>query len=72
MMCAQIDRPGDSRLRFIFDGSMISRTLPANATFEDVALTLGALTRRSRGAPVAIDVTLATSSGRFAGNRAEY
>jgi hypothetical protein len=59
MTCVGVDRARESQLRFIFDNSVISMAIGANTTFGDIALTLGALSRRPRGAPVAIDVTLA-------------
>ena len=52
---------GDSRLRFVFDDSVASFRLCANATFEDVARKWGELTPQHHGNPIAIDVTLAGS-----------
>ena len=47
------------RVRFVFDDAVVSLSLAADATFEDIARTLDELARRHHGKPVAIDVTLA-------------
>lgn len=47
----------NSRLRFVFSDTVLSLGLSANATLEDVARTLGKLSKRRYGNPVAIDVT---------------
>ena len=62
MQLNQVDHAGDSRLRFLFDDAVVSFSLAANATFEDVARTLDELAPQRYGNPVAIDVTLAVSS----------
>ncbi|MBE0531763.1 MAG: hypothetical protein IH626_13115 [Rhodospirillales bacterium] len=49
----------DNRLRFIFNDTVVAVRLAANATFEDIARTLGKLPRQRYGDPLAIDVTLA-------------
>jgi len=48
----------DNRLRFIFNDTVVAVRLAANATFEDIARTLGKLPRQRYGDPLAIDVTL--------------
>lgn len=47
----------DGRLRFVFSDTVVSLGLCANATFEDIARTLGKLSKRHYGNPVAIYVT---------------
>ena len=59
MQPLQADRTGDSRLRFVFDDGVVSFGLAADVTFGDIARTLGGLSSRRYGSPVAIDVTLA-------------
>ena len=59
MQSLQADRTGDSRLRFVFDDGVVSFGLPADVTFGDIARTLGEVSSRRHGSPVAIDVTLA-------------
>jgi hypothetical protein len=59
MQPIQADHTGDSRLRFVFDDGVVSFGLPADVTFGDIARTLGELSSRRHGSPVAIDVTLA-------------
>ena len=54
----QADHTGDSRLRFVFDDGVVSFGLAADVTFGEIARTLGELSRRRYGSPVAIDVTL--------------
>jgi hypothetical protein len=54
----QMDNAGSSRLRFVFDDSVVSVDLATNATFEDIAKMLGELAPRHHGNPVAISVTL--------------
>jgi hypothetical protein len=58
-----MDNAGDSRLRFVFGDTVVSSSLAANATFEDVARTLGELSNERYGNPVAIDVTLGSREG---------
>ena len=58
MQPIQVD-PRDSRLRVVFDDAVVSFGLAVNATFEDIARTMGELSNRRYGDPVAIDVTLA-------------
>lgn len=60
------DNAGHDRLRFVFDGAVVSVGLAANSTFEDVARTLGELEPQGYGNPVAIDVTMAAPSRSFA------
>ena len=59
MLPTQVDHAGDSRLRFIFDDAVISFSLAAHATFEDIARTLGELAQDHNINPLAIDVTFA-------------
>ncbi len=59
MQPIRVSQAGDSRLRFVFDDSVVSCRLAANAVFEDVALALGGLGQQHNGTPIAIDVTLA-------------
>jgi len=66
MQPIQVHHSGDSRLRFVFNDTVVSLTLAANATFEDIARTLGELAPRHYGDPVAIDVTLGSREGGFA------
>ena len=54
----QADQREDSRLRFVFDDGVVSFGLAADVTFGDIARTLGELSSRRYGRPVAIDVTL--------------
>jgi hypothetical protein len=61
----QVDHASDSRLRFVFDDAVVSFGLAVNATFEDIARTMGKLSNRRYGNPVAIDVTLAVPPGSF-------
>jgi hypothetical protein len=58
MQAARADHAGDSLLRVVFDDAVVSLSLAADATFGEVARTLGDLPRRRYGNPVAIDVTL--------------
>lgn len=59
MAFASVDQARANHVRFTFGNSVISMAIAANTTLEDIARTLGDLPRRPRGAPVAIDVTLA-------------
>ena len=65
MAFASVDQARANHVRFTFGNSVISMAIAANTTLEDIARTLGDLPRRPRGAPVAIDVTLAAAPGRF-------
>jgi hypothetical protein len=56
-----LDHAGSRRLRFVFDDSVVSFSLAADATFEDVARKWGQLAARHPGNPLAIDVTLPVS-----------
>lgn len=58
MQPIQVDHATDSRLRFVFNDTVVSSVLAADATFGEVARTLGKLSRKRYGNPVAIDVTL--------------
>jgi len=59
MQHIQPDPACGSRLRFVFSDAVVSLSLPADATFEDIARNLGELAPTRYGDPVAIDVTLA-------------
>ena len=63
MHLTQADHAGNSCLRFIFDDGLASFSLPANATYEDIARTWDELAPLHHGNPVAIDVTLAMTPG---------
>jgi hypothetical protein len=63
MQPIQVDHSGDSRLRFVFHDAVLSFSLAANSTFEDIARTLSELEPQCHGNPVAIDVTLADRRG---------
>lgn len=54
-----------SRLRLVFSDRVVTRELLANATFEDVARTLGRISKRRYGSPLAIHVIVdsATPAG---------
>ena len=58
MQPIQADHAEDRRLRFVFDDGVVSFGLAADVTFGDIARTLGELSSRRYGSPVAIDVTL--------------
>ena len=58
MQPIQAGHTGGSRLRFVFDDGVVSFGLAADVTFGDIARTLGELSSRRYGSPVAIDVTL--------------
>jgi hypothetical protein len=47
-----------NRLRFVFDGAVVSMGFPVDATLEDVACSLETLVPHHDDAPIAIDVTL--------------
>jgi hypothetical protein len=59
------DHAGNSRLRFVFNGTVVLFSLAADATLEDIALALGGLEPQKYGNPVAIDVTLAASTAQI-------
>jgi hypothetical protein len=65
MQPIQVDHAGDNRLRFVFDGAVVSFSLAAHATFEDIARTLGELAQQHYNNPLAIDVTFAVPSESF-------
>jgi hypothetical protein len=62
MQSIQVDHAGASRLRFVFDDGVVSLSLAAHATFEDIARTLGKLAQQHHSDPLAIDVTFAGPS----------
>jgi hypothetical protein len=53
------DGTGINRLRFVFNDTVLSLGLAADATFSDVAEALSGLSRSARPGPTAIDVTVA-------------
>ena len=59
MNSQQFQAAGNDRLRFVFDGSVVSRTLTSGATYGDIAQMLSETRRQLHGNPIAIDVTLA-------------
>ncbi len=50
-----------SRLRFVFDDTVVSLTLAGNSNLEDIAWTLGELSPRY-GKPLAVDITLSEAA----------
>jgi len=65
MQSIQIDHAKDSRLRFVFNHSVMSFSVAPDATFGEIAQTLGGLSSRRYGNPVAIDVKLKRSGVQF-------
>jgi hypothetical protein len=59
MHYTHIDYAGDGRVKFVFSDTVVTLSLATDATFEDIARTLGDLKTSRHGNPVAIDVTLA-------------
>lgn len=53
----QIDSHRPRRLRFVFDGTIVTYGLDASTTLEDIASTMADLSQRY-GYPVSVDVTL--------------
>lgn len=53
-------KPADNRLRFVFDDAVLSFSLAADATFEEIALKFGEVSNHHPGKPVAIDVRMST------------
>ena len=64
------DHARNSRLRFVFNGTVVLFSLAADATLEDIALALGGLEPQQYGNPVAIDVTLPITAAPFRSPRA--
>ncbi len=58
MQAAQIDHAKDMRLRVVFDETVQSFNLSANATVEDIVLMLSALPKQRYGNPLSINVIL--------------
>jgi hypothetical protein len=71
MQSIQTNHMTDSRLRFVFNHSVMSLNLASDATFGEVAHTLGELSNRRYGHPVAIDVRLKRRDGEFPLGRPE-
>jgi hypothetical protein len=63
MLLDQVDHAENSLLRFIFSDRVVSFSLAASVTLEEIARTLGELTNQGYGDPVAIDVTLGSHEG---------
>ena len=55
-------RMRDTRLRFVFDDTVMSYSVAADATFGDIAAKLREVAGRRRCKPVAIDVTVGDST----------
>ena len=62
MQSNQVDSAENGHLRVVFGGTVMSFSLAANATFEDVPRKLDRISIPRYGRPVAIDVTLCPSS----------
>ena len=58
-----VDHVGKSRLRFVFDDAVVSFSVAADATLEDIAQTFDKLASQHYGNPIAIEVTLAALPG---------
>ncbi len=58
------DGTGINRLRFVFNDTVLSLGLAADATFSDVAEALSGLSRSASPGPTAIDVTLGQRASR--------
>ena len=65
MQSIQTDHLKDNRLRFVFNHSVMSFSVAPDATFGEIARTLGGLSNRRYGNPVAIDVKLKRSGVQF-------
>ena len=63
MLLIQAEHAGRSRLRVVFSDAVVSCSLAADATFGEIARTLGELSNPRCGDPVAIDVTLRSREG---------
>ena len=46
------------RLRFVFDGSVVSQTIEHRSTYGDIARMFNETVRMRHGNPIAIDVTV--------------
>jgi hypothetical protein len=62
MQPIRIDHATDSRLRIVFSDKVVSLSLAADATFEDIARKLGEFSNSQYRNPVSIDVTLSPAS----------
>lgn len=62
MQCNKVGQSSDSRLRFIFSDRVVSLSLAADATFEDIARRLDEFSNPRYQNPVSIDVTLSPAS----------
>ncbi|HEY0282985.1 MAG TPA: hypothetical protein VGC27_10230 [Rhizomicrobium sp.] len=65
MQFVQADHAKDSRLRFVFNHSVMSFSLASDATFGEIALTLDDISNRRHGNPLAIDVRLKQRDAEF-------
>jgi hypothetical protein len=71
MQSIQVDHAKDNRLRFVFNHSVMSFSVAPDATFGEIARTLGGLSSRRHGNPVAIDVKLKRCGCQFPLGRSE-
>jgi len=62
MQPIKVGQAADSRLRFVFSDRVVSLSLAADATFEDIARALGEFSNPEYRNPVSIDVTLSPAS----------
>lgn len=62
MKSSHVDHSQESRLRIVFSDTVISFGLAADATFADIAWTLGEFSIPRHGHPLAIDITLNQAS----------
>ena len=58
-----VDHARSSRLRFVFDDAVVSFSVAADTTLEDIARTFDELAPQHHGNPIAIEVTLAALPG---------
>lgn len=57
-------RPSTTRLRFKFDDRVVTRDIPAGATYAVIASTLSELSTRHYGSPIAIYATFEATPRR--------
>jgi hypothetical protein len=63
MQPMQVDRAENSRLRFVFDDTVISFSLAADVTLGEIARRWGEISRRRYRKGVAVDVILGLLPG---------
>jgi hypothetical protein len=61
MQSMQVEYAGPSRLRFVFNDTVVSLGVPAQITFGEIAQRFAALSDRHQDSPVAVDLTLSPS-----------